>query len=79
MTELSPREMRGSLLGYECRCGNTKASGKSFCRECWNRLPRDIGRRLYRLIGDGYEAAYTAACRFLEGEESPPRFMGKVL
>ena len=78
MSVLSAREMRDSLLGIECRCGRTKKGGMSLCRECWNRLPREMGRALYRLIGDGYEAAYTAACKWLDEENIPPHVIGRV-
>jgi hypothetical protein len=78
MTALSTREMRDSLLGIECRCGRGKKGGMSLCRECWSRLPRDLGHRLYRLIGDGYEAAYTSACKWLDEDNLTPRVTGKM-
>ena len=78
MTALSAREMRDSLLGIECRCGRGKKGGMSLCRDCWQKLPRLMGIDLYRLIGDGYEAAYTAACKWLDGDALPSRVTGKM-
>jgi hypothetical protein len=71
-------EMRDSLLGIECRCGERKLGGMSFCRDCWMRLPRAMGRALYKLIGDGYEAAYIAACKYLDDDDRPPLVLGRV-
>jgi hypothetical protein len=70
--------MRLELLGLECRCSNTKKGGMSLCHVCWFRLPRDLQRSLYKLIGAGYQAAYTAACKWLDEDAMPPRVIGKV-
>ena len=37
-----------------------------------------MGRALYKLIGDGYEAAYTAACKWLDDDDRPPEVLGRV-
>jgi hypothetical protein len=55
------RDLRGTL----CACGRGKQTGNSFCYRCYGSLPKDMQRALYRLVGDGYEAAYAAALQFL--------------
>jgi hypothetical protein len=61
-------EMLEELLGLECRCGNTKRSGMSFCRRCFLLLPRKLKHDLYKLMGNGYEGAYrdSVACLIKE-------------
>lgn len=53
------------LLNTSCRCGNEKKPGKSLCYTCFRKLPREMGRNLYRLSGEGYEEAYGAAVGWL--------------
>lgn len=54
-----------ALKSEECQCGRPKQRGRSVCFKCWQKLPDDLRRALYRKIGAGYEAAYDDACRFL--------------
>ena len=49
-----------------CHCGRPKQRGRSLCYRCYYKLPDDMRRALYRKIGNGYEAAYDAAIKFLE-------------
>ena len=56
----------GELESEECFCGMPKVSGKSFCYRCFTALPHDMRRELYKRVGDGYEAAYDAAVKYLE-------------
>ena len=41
-------------------------AGQTFCRRCYFALPQDMRKRLYRLVGDGYEQAYDGAVEFLQ-------------
>jgi len=54
------------LTSDECACGQPKKAGHSFCYRCYMRLPGDMRRDLWKRIGDGYEAAYEAAVKWLE-------------
>ncbi len=54
------------LMGDECACGRPKRSKYSFCYQCYMSLPGDMRRDLYQSIGEGYEAAYEAAFKWLE-------------
>jgi hypothetical protein len=58
----------GELRGKTCRCGKRKASGETFCRDCYFRLPPRMRQALYRGLGNGYEEAYTAAVDCLAGK-----------
>lgn len=58
-------EARLDLLGMMCQCGSRKGAGKSFCYRCYKRLPSSLQKRLYQLIGDGYELAYAEALKVL--------------
>jgi hypothetical protein len=55
------------LSGEECRCGAGKKPAQSFCFACYDRLPRDMARAMYRRIGSGYESAYRDAVDYLKG------------
>jgi hypothetical protein len=55
------RELRGEV----CQCGGEKSKGQTFCRTCYERLPRALQLPLWKHLGDGYEQAYTAALQFL--------------
>lgn len=57
------------LQSTTCDCGRPKQRKMSFCRVCFWSLPQDMRRALYRKIGEGYEAAYRAACSHLQGDE----------
>lgn len=55
------------LTGTTCKgCGTNKACGVSFCRRCYRALPPAMRSRLYHLIGNGYEQAYTEALNRLQ-------------
>jgi hypothetical protein len=45
-----------------CKCGRAKLARQSFCRWCFASLKPDVRNALYKNFGEGYEAAYTAAC-----------------
>lgn len=67
---LSPREKDrlaslAALKSGQCRCGHAKQTGMAFCFRCWQQLPENIRRALYKRVGDGFEAAFAAACQFL--------------
>ncbi len=57
------------LRSNECRCGRNKQPGKSFCFNCYKRLPWDMQRALYRYLHEGYPQAYDEAAAFLEDED----------
>ena len=48
-----------------CLCRKPKKRGRSFCLDCYLRLPVNIQRALWRRCGDGYEEAYVAAKEWL--------------
>lgn len=56
------RELQGGF----CRCGGTKPCGRTFCGTCYHALPMANRRALWKLMGDGYEAAYADACALLD-------------
>lgn len=60
------RELRGAL----CHCGKPKTPGHSFCLRCYKSLPRKTQTDLYKRVGEGYEEAYDAAARVLDGKEA---------
>lgn len=51
------REIRGK----ECRCGQKKQVGRSFCSACYYSLLQKDRDALYRPFGEGYEEAFQAA------------------
>lgn len=56
----------------ECEgCGNRKKLRQSFCPSCFNLLPNDMQRALYRLIGRGYRRSYDAALKYLNAMKEP--------
>lgn len=60
-----------SLRSRGCpACAGYKASGKSVCLPCYRRLSRKGKADLFRMVGDGYEAAIAAALGEL-GVDSP--------
>ena len=63
---MTGHELVAELRGLRCRCGAVKVPGQTFCRSCFRLLPRQLGNTLYKRMGEGYEAAYTAACAWLE-------------
>jgi hypothetical protein len=56
----------GELESEECFCGRNKQSGKALCFKCFRDLPFDMRNGLYQQIGNGFEAAYDAAVKYLE-------------
>lgn len=54
-----------ALKSGTCQCGHAKQTGMAFCYACWKKLPANIRSALYRKIGDGFTASYTAAHNFL--------------
>jgi hypothetical protein len=59
------RELQGEL----CQCGARKFQKRSFCVECYERLPVAMQNALYKRLSDGYEGAYMAALQFLRGAQ----------
>ena len=53
------------LVAEVCLCRKPKKRGRSFCLDCYLRLPVNIQRALWRRCGDGYEEAYVAAKEWL--------------
>lgn len=53
------------LASAECFCERPKKPGRAFCYRCYKTLPPELRSPLYRPIGDGYEAAYEEAVRYL--------------
>jgi len=56
-----------ALYSNECVCGKPKKTKQSFCYPCYKRLPGDLQTDLYCRMGTGYEQAYDAAVRELDG------------
>ena len=54
-----------TLKSEECQCERRKQPGRAVCFKCWQRLPQDLQRALYKHIGNGFEQAYEEAYRFL--------------
>jgi hypothetical protein len=54
------------LLLPECACGKPKKRGMAFCYRCFMELPKYEKGQLYLKVGQGFEAAYENARRYLE-------------
>lgn len=54
------------LVGTTCRCGRSKIEKRTFCATCYWSLPKDVRKRLYSRIGEGYEEAYAEAAELLD-------------
>jgi hypothetical protein len=55
-----------SLRGVVCpACGGPKRARQSFCYGDYKRLSDDLKRRIYSLLGRGYEEAFAESMRFL--------------
>lgn len=52
----------------KCSCGQKKPSWKTFCYHCYDSLPEQIKRDLYKRVGKGYEEAYATAKAYLKGD-----------
>lgn len=64
------REMQSEV----CLCGTRKQQGRSFCYPCFNLLPGNLKRNLWRSLSDGYAEYWDEACTFLKAEtERIPR------
>ena len=61
----SKAELISELNGQDCRCGNKKAHGHTFCGGCFHSLSKPQQIHLYRRMGQGYEAAYAEAVKTL--------------
>lgn len=55
-----------ALKSDECLCERYKHPGYAFCWRCYKSLPVEMQRALYKKIGNGFEAAYEEAVKFLE-------------
>lgn len=53
------------LKSAQCFCERPKKPGRSFCYTCYKTLPKELRTPLFQPIGDGYEAAYEEAVRYL--------------
>jgi hypothetical protein len=49
-----------------CRCSHFKVRKEPLCFICYFSLNPDIRERLTKKPGDGFEEAYTEACKFLD-------------
>jgi hypothetical protein len=60
------REILNSLSSTTCEgCGRAKDQGKSHCRSCYFKLPKDLRSRLYNGFGRGYEEAFEESLKKL--------------
>jgi hypothetical protein len=59
-----------ALVVTICHCDRRKKKRMSFCATCYHRLPREMKGALYQRAGQGYEEAYDAAVKYLEGEKA---------
>ncbi len=57
----------------QCKCGNYKKPNQSFCYRCYNILPAQMKRNLYKRFTLGYEEAYEEAVIWLT--ENSDRFI----
>jgi hypothetical protein len=55
-----------ALKREACVCGRQKRSGLVFCNRCFNGLPRDLRKRLWQRLGEGFEDAYEEALAMVE-------------
>jgi hypothetical protein len=63
-----------ALQSMVCLCGTRKQQGRSFCYGCFNLLPGNLKRNLWRSLHDGYAEVWDEACTFLKAEtERIPR------
>ena len=68
MTENEEKLVR-ELRGTKCRCGRAKLAGRTFCRQCYLTLPKDLQKGLYVRLSNGYEQAVDKALAFLVIDE----------
>jgi hypothetical protein len=80
--ELSPAQKRRrdlvlELAGTVCKapgrlpgeCGKTKARGKTFCYDCYMRLPLALRRALYSHMNEGYDRAHEEAIAYFRRKQ----------
>ena len=58
-----------ALASEECYCDREKKHGYAFCYRCYNQLPPEMQKALYRLVGKGFEGAYEEAVKWLSENE----------
>ncbi|MCK4718529.1 MAG: hypothetical protein KAT70_07655 [Thermoplasmata archaeon] len=49
----------------ECYCGKDKKTRTAFCYRCYESLPNDMKKGLWKSFGGGYEEAYDTALEWL--------------
>ena len=54
-----------NLRSEECICEKSKRKGFSFCYHCYQSLPNDMKKALYRKVNEGYIEAYEEAVKYL--------------
>ena len=55
------------LLSTECpSCGGTKEPRRSFCKDCYFRLPQPLHNALWKRLGTGYTRAFNRALEQLK-------------
>lgn len=54
------------LAGRKCLCGREKKPRCSFCWKCYKALPNELQARLYAWMGQGYEANFEEAVKWLQ-------------
>jgi hypothetical protein len=72
------QELTKRLQSGRCRCGGPKAPGRTFCKECYFRLPPAFRQSLYQRVGKGYAQAYAAAEKALYGATADSDPLGRA-
>ncbi|MDY6904112.1 MAG: hypothetical protein SWH61_05435 [Thermodesulfobacteriota bacterium] len=66
MTAEDRKFYMNELKGEEClACGRPKRRGRSFCYSCYSSLPKHMQKALWQPLGNGYEAAFDEALKWL--------------
>jgi hypothetical protein len=59
-------DLHAEFCSTTCRCGAWKRVRRSFCGDCYFKLPKDLRDELALCdFGQGYEQAFYAACELL--------------
>ena len=67
---MSVQEIWDEFRATKCAvCDDRKGQQRSFCRRCYYALPAAMRQALWRLFGEGYEAAYEAAKSWLQAKK----------
>ena len=66
MTTQDSKKYYKSLLSTRCVCKGIKIKRKSFCLDCYRRLPKNLRHNLYKILDFGYQGAYDQAVEYLE-------------